>query len=738
MAIPHIVGGENAGIAFSKINGAFDMLENLETDVNVLEDKVRQILEGGTGGGTGVQGPAGPAGDSAYQVAVDNGYVGTEAQWLTSLRGPAGQTAYQLAVAGGFTGNQTEWIASLKGPKGDQGIQGPVGPAGSDANVGTLPADVAALQTRADDLQAQIDSIEIGEANLGTLPDDVDVLRQAVNDINQKIILLEAEIEPLAGLITTVEANRANLQSQIDSIEVGDAQLGTLPADVAALQTAMPLKAPINNPTFTGVPRAPTRSASDRSDNIATTYFVGSVTDPLLAMIQKGSTSFQRVVTPQDDLAAIINDLSFNMPKSTSDNSRSIGAGQITRLILTPGKHKLTQDAIVTFDGLHIVGSGVSATEIQSEGGSALQIGVDASTSSNCINPKGTYLADFALTLNGSAAPQFVAAKDGEASGFPRGVLDIRFFSWSVAQRLYIKNYTPVVNSGGIYLSGYQWASFNDVHVDGFGRYCVCLDSQSPETWEVQLKFTNCQFMQGNTYDTDVSSSVMVHSTNRYRTSSFSALDVTFDACHFALYPVDGNFTRETRSIWVNPAISGVDIAISAINGCLFENHLRMIDIKSDVVFILRNPTMFGNGRTIDAVAHDNYQVKYMIDSPLINACQNGIMSVGRTVISGHGKMTGITGTKVRMTGSLRMSGEIYGMIHDYREPLTATQIPDGATSVVVPIGLVATPVRFEISPSWNTSCWVSEVSATSVKINFSTPAPVGAKNVYFYCSCSK
>src|SRR5690242_316880 len=36
------------------------------------------------------EGAPGEPGKSAYQVAVDNGYVGSEAQWLLSLRGPAG------------------------------------------------------------------------------------------------------------------------------------------------------------------------------------------------------------------------------------------------------------------------------------------------------------------------------------------------------------------------------------------------------------------------------------------------------------------------------------------------------------------------------------------------------------------------------------------------------------------------------------------------------------------------
>ena len=47
-------------------------------------------------------------GKNAYEVAKDNGYVGTEAQWLESL------TAYGVAKKGGYTGTQAEWLESLK------------------------------------------------------------------------------------------------------------------------------------------------------------------------------------------------------------------------------------------------------------------------------------------------------------------------------------------------------------------------------------------------------------------------------------------------------------------------------------------------------------------------------------------------------------------------------------------------------------------------------------------------
>ena len=65
----------------------------------------------------------GPAGKSAYQVAVDNGYTGTEEEWLASLVGPAGKSAYQLAVDNGYVGTLPEWIASLKGEPGDSAYE---------------------------------------------------------------------------------------------------------------------------------------------------------------------------------------------------------------------------------------------------------------------------------------------------------------------------------------------------------------------------------------------------------------------------------------------------------------------------------------------------------------------------------------------------------------------------------------------------------------------------------------
>ncbi len=69
--------------------------------------------------GTTVVTPA-KDGESAYQIAVDNGFTGSQTDWLLSLvsiplKGDNGMTAYQLAVKNGYTGSEVDWLKSLQG-----------------------------------------------------------------------------------------------------------------------------------------------------------------------------------------------------------------------------------------------------------------------------------------------------------------------------------------------------------------------------------------------------------------------------------------------------------------------------------------------------------------------------------------------------------------------------------------------------------------------------------------------
>ena len=102
----------------------------------------------GQNGADGQDGVNGIDGKSTYEIAVANGFIGTESEWLESLQGKDGRdgvdgkdgadglpgkdgidgepgvngtdgkSAYIIAVEHGFTGTETEWLASLKGADG--------------------------------------------------------------------------------------------------------------------------------------------------------------------------------------------------------------------------------------------------------------------------------------------------------------------------------------------------------------------------------------------------------------------------------------------------------------------------------------------------------------------------------------------------------------------------------------------------------------------------------------------
>ena len=123
----------------------------------------------------------GKDGKSAYEIAIEHGFVGTEADWLESLKGvdgkdgcdgrngvdglpgkdgkngtdglpgrdgidgSDGKSAYIIAVEHGFSGTENEWLQSLKGADGRDGI--------------TPDMSDYATKTNIADLQKQIESI---------------------------------------------------------------------------------------------------------------------------------------------------------------------------------------------------------------------------------------------------------------------------------------------------------------------------------------------------------------------------------------------------------------------------------------------------------------------------------------------------------------------------------------------------------------------------------------------------
>lgn len=89
-----------------------------------IDDYIEELKSGGT---------QGPPGKSAYEIAVENGFEGTEQEWLESLKGKDGRdgekgedgkSAYEIAVENGFEGTEQEWLESLKGQDGKDGADG--------------------------------------------------------------------------------------------------------------------------------------------------------------------------------------------------------------------------------------------------------------------------------------------------------------------------------------------------------------------------------------------------------------------------------------------------------------------------------------------------------------------------------------------------------------------------------------------------------------------------------------
>ncbi len=157
-----------------KIDRNADNLEGGKITTITLDDFKKQLNDAiteaekkavpgkdGKDGAQGPQGEPGPAGKdgqpgqpgkSAYELAVDQGFSGTESQWLESLKkGPAGpqgqpgkdgkngidgKSAYELAKEQGFTGTESEWLKSLVGPEGPQGKQGLPGADGKQGPAG--------------------------------------------------------------------------------------------------------------------------------------------------------------------------------------------------------------------------------------------------------------------------------------------------------------------------------------------------------------------------------------------------------------------------------------------------------------------------------------------------------------------------------------------------------------------------------------------------------------------------
>ena len=159
-----------------------ELVEELAAEMRENDAEIREMINGIAEG----NGLKGEDGKSAYEIAKEQGFEGSEEEWLESLRGPQGEvgpqgpmgpqgekgevgpqgpmgpqgekgeafkyedfteeqlaalvaniedgvdgkSAYEIAKEQGFEGSEEEWLESLKGEMGPQGPAGPMGPQG--------------------------------------------------------------------------------------------------------------------------------------------------------------------------------------------------------------------------------------------------------------------------------------------------------------------------------------------------------------------------------------------------------------------------------------------------------------------------------------------------------------------------------------------------------------------------------------------------------------------------------
>ncbi|MEU3917126.1 collagen-like protein [Streptomyces sp. NPDC029004] len=184
-------------------------------------------------------------GDSAYEVALAAGFVGTIAQWLASLVGPTGQTgaqgaqgapgtpgddAYEVAVAAGYSGTRAQWLASLVGPTGQTGATGQQGPPGTNGANGA-PGVVQSVNGQS------LAAVVLDAADVGAVPNTAPGAPNGLAQLDATGKVPAAQLPAGGGAVTSVNGRTGVVV--LTAADVGASPTGHThtAADVGALAT---------------------------------------------------------------------------------------------------------------------------------------------------------------------------------------------------------------------------------------------------------------------------------------------------------------------------------------------------------------------------------------------------------------------------------------------------------------------------------------------------------------------
>ena len=117
---------------------------------------------------------------------ADGGAQRCKSSTPTIIAGKEGASAYEVAVAQGFRGSEAEWLASLIGPQGEPGPEGPQGPAPDMSDYYTKTEADALLEDKAG--TDEVSTIAAGLASEAQRRESTDAaLRSQVEDVDARV-----------------------------------------------------------------------------------------------------------------------------------------------------------------------------------------------------------------------------------------------------------------------------------------------------------------------------------------------------------------------------------------------------------------------------------------------------------------------------------------------------------------------------------------------------------------------
>ena len=162
-----------------------------------------------------LKGETGIEGKSAYQIAVEKGFIGTETEWIASLKGEIGPMGPQ----------------GIQGKTGPQGIQGEIGPQGIQGEIG--PIGPQGIQGKIGPQGPKGDSYQITETDYAAIAEMVPVpskTSELMNDSNfitdvklngESVINKDGSINLELGILDTTLGETITCNQTIGGISAG-------------------------------------------------------------------------------------------------------------------------------------------------------------------------------------------------------------------------------------------------------------------------------------------------------------------------------------------------------------------------------------------------------------------------------------------------------------------------------------------------------------------------------------